>query len=88
MPLIDLPLGWQTAFILHRLDAQISEPAARRVFRRLQMARIERLAQADRGQWFGLWCKAPHDRTCAPPSTASTAGANFTAATAATADRP
>ena len=52
------------------------------------MARIERLAQADRGQWFGLWCKAPHDRTCAPPSTASTAGANFTAATAATADRP
>ena len=85
MPLIDLPLGWQTAFILHRLDAQISAPAAYRVFRRLQVARIQRLAQADRGQWFGLWCSTPHDRTCAPPSTAR---ANFTAATAATADRP
>ncbi|MBC7728291.1 MAG: hypothetical protein H7242_11895 [Microbacteriaceae bacterium] len=68
-----------------------SEPAACRVLRRLQMARSERLARADRGQWFGLWCDGAHDPTCAPPSTASTTSAGFTAATsatAATADRP
>ena len=54
------PIAWATEcnrFLdLQCQDCAPFEPAAYRVFRRLQMARIERLAQVDRGQWFGLWC--------------------------------
>lgn len=37
-------------------DCAPYEPAGYRHFRRQQMARNARLAQAGQGEWFGLWC--------------------------------
>lgn len=37
-------------------DCAPYEPAGYRHFRRQQMARHARLAQAGQGEWFGLWC--------------------------------
>lgn len=54
------PIDWATerdAFVdLQCQDSAPFEPAGYRAFRQRQMARIERLAQAGCGQWFGLWC--------------------------------
>lgn len=53
-------IDWATerdAFVdLQCLDSAPFEPAGYRAFRQRQMARIERLALAGCGQWFGLWC--------------------------------
>lgn len=54
------PIDWTTevdAFVdLQSQDCHPYEPAGYRAFRRLQMARYARLAQAGQAQWFGLWC--------------------------------
>lgn len=54
------PIDWATeidAFVdLQSQDCHPFEPTGYRAYRRLQMARYARLAQAGQAQWFGLWC--------------------------------
>jgi len=54
------PIDWATeidTFVdLQSQDCHPFEPAGYRAYRRLQMARYARLAQAGQAQWFGLWC--------------------------------
>ncbi len=53
-------IDWSTeigAFVnLQSQDCHPYEPTGYRAYRRLQMARYARLAQAGQAQWFGLWC--------------------------------
>lgn len=73
------PIDWDreldTLLDLQCQDCTPFEPAGYRLYRQRQMARIARLAQAGRGQWFGLWCEGTLAAACGLIRDAAQAGA-------------
>lgn len=61
---IDWATEVETFLDLQCQDCAPYEPTGYRAYRRRQMARHARLAQAGQGEWFGLWCNGTLAADC------------------------